>query len=429
MKLTILIISLSIFRILFGVCSEFWFEDELQIYLIGLKHFTTNSWPYFGPDLVYTNTQIPGALQGLLISIPLKIIPIPESPTIFLNVLSIFSLIYLSKYISFKFPELPKWLIYGTVLLTPWAMVYSTQVVNPSYVLPFAVLFFISFIDLSKIFESKFQNEKLSFLLLGFSTGCIMQLHLSWVIFFPYILYILYINFNIKYVYLLNGLLIFFGFLIAFTLLIPTYIKYGIFETGGTEKNIVLNYENLKSFFVLYSRLFSFGAYEIPYILGGNNDIRFNIIKDQPYMILPTISLLVLGWIQVAVFTYFLIIEKTNSNWKKYKILLLVSFFVLYLSFLFSIKNPSSHTFYLLFPLMIIFTFYCYSRFYYLKPIFKTIFMVIISFSIVFYIGLSINSFKTRSLYVNRQKVQEAINKKDYKILGLRRADNWGYGY
>ena len=55
-----------IFRLAFGLCSPLWTgsEDEKQIYLIGLKFFTTRAWPWFGPDV--TNTiQIPGTFRGL----------------------------------------------------------------------------------------------------------------------------------------------------------------------------------------------------------------------------------------------------------------------------------------------------------------------------------------------------------------------------
>jgi predicted membrane-bound mannosyltransferase len=60
----ILLAVAFLFRLGFGVCSEFWNADEKQVYLIGLKYYTTGAWPYFGPD-VASAIQIPGALQGL----------------------------------------------------------------------------------------------------------------------------------------------------------------------------------------------------------------------------------------------------------------------------------------------------------------------------------------------------------------------------
>src|ERR1700677_5095708 len=86
-----------LFRLAFGLCSEIWFIDQQQIYLIGLKYYATGLWPYFGPD-VAENIQLPGALQGLVIGLPLKVWPIPESPYVFLNLLSFAGLCFLAWY-------------------------------------------------------------------------------------------------------------------------------------------------------------------------------------------------------------------------------------------------------------------------------------------------------------------------------------------
>src|SRR5689334_2921774 len=99
-NLFLLLLALFIFRVIYGLCSEFWFPDELQIYLIGLKSFTTGTWPTYGPDVVYTNTQIPGGLQGILISAGFYIARLPEMPTLIVNILSFASLSLLAYYIT-----------------------------------------------------------------------------------------------------------------------------------------------------------------------------------------------------------------------------------------------------------------------------------------------------------------------------------------
>src|ERR1700733_13859204 len=80
--LLIALLAAFLFRLAFGLCSEIWFIDQQQIYLIGLKYYTTSLWPYFGPD-VAANIQLPGALQGLVVGLPLRIWSIPESPYVF----------------------------------------------------------------------------------------------------------------------------------------------------------------------------------------------------------------------------------------------------------------------------------------------------------------------------------------------------------
>jgi len=54
--------AVFVFRLLFGLSSEFFFEDEPQIFLLGLRYHATDRWPLFGPDVVWTKSEIPGAL-------------------------------------------------------------------------------------------------------------------------------------------------------------------------------------------------------------------------------------------------------------------------------------------------------------------------------------------------------------------------------
>src|SRR6267154_254484 len=123
-----------LFRLAFGLCSDFWSGagDEKQIYLIGLKYYTTGAWPYFGPDV--TNAiQVPGALQGLTTGLPFFLMPIPEAPYILLNILSFAALCFFAWYCSRRLPEVPKWFIWSWLLTAPWTLSLSTHVFNPSY--------------------------------------------------------------------------------------------------------------------------------------------------------------------------------------------------------------------------------------------------------------------------------------------------------
>jgi hypothetical protein len=74
-----------LFRLWFGLCSQFQDSDAKQIYLLGLKFYTTGSWPHFGPDVVWGEVQIPGALQALLVGGPFFALSIPEAPYVLLK--------------------------------------------------------------------------------------------------------------------------------------------------------------------------------------------------------------------------------------------------------------------------------------------------------------------------------------------------------
>ena len=181
----VLLLFLFSFRTIYGLCAEFWFPDERQIYLIGLKFFTTGKWPFFGPDIVYTQSQIPGALQGLLVGLPLYVCKLPEAPAIFLNSISFGAFALFAWYLCKRFSGFPQWLLVIWIMTCPWAMLYTTKVVNPSYVLPFAILFFIGLFETCSFFETMIIAPSLSFFLMGLSTTAILQLHMSWVLLVP----------------------------------------------------------------------------------------------------------------------------------------------------------------------------------------------------------------------------------------------------
>jgi hypothetical protein len=134
-------------RLLYGLSMPFWSEDERQVYLIGLRSFARGEWPYFGADVVWTGGQLPGALQALLIRWPLAIWHAPEAPFVFLGVISFATLSLLAWYLCRRLPDVPRWLIWGGLLTLPWTVNFSAHVINTSYVLPGAILFFVGFFE------------------------------------------------------------------------------------------------------------------------------------------------------------------------------------------------------------------------------------------------------------------------------------------
>ena len=93
------------FRLLYGLSSELFFEDETQIFLMGLRYYATGAWPYFGADVVWTESEIPGALQALLVGLPFHILPVPEAPYVLVNLLSMAALAAFAWYITVRLPR------------------------------------------------------------------------------------------------------------------------------------------------------------------------------------------------------------------------------------------------------------------------------------------------------------------------------------
>src|SRR5258708_1234617 len=86
-------------------------DDEIQVYLIGLKSYCTHTWPYFGTDMqegTYQG-QMAGALLGLLVSVPLWIWPCSVSPYLFLNLLTFSAFYFFGWDFLQRLPSFPAW--------------------------------------------------------------------------------------------------------------------------------------------------------------------------------------------------------------------------------------------------------------------------------------------------------------------------------
>lgn len=417
------------FRLVFGLCLEFWngTGDERQIYLIGLKFYTTGAWPYFGPDVTY-KVQIPGALQGLVVGLPFYILPLPEAPYLLLNILSFASLCFFAWYCSRRLPEIPRWFIWAWLLTAPWTICLSTQVYNPSYVLPGAIIFFVAAIETYPFLTRDLVPLRWAFFMMGLALFWIMQFHLSWVVLVPYVAIAFYFQFRKTGRKAFASVAWFVGgAAIPGSLLIPTFIRYGFEKgAGNTNKAVEFNPANLLRHLNIVEgvlgRFLSFASFELPRFIGANLAERLGFMKEHPWLIPFVIFLTVAGILQ-CVAMLFLWFKKGHSqkDWRAVKYFTLATVVLLYFSFLFSTKSPLSHTFYLTLPVAMLYSLYCWSEF--LKQRGWQKFAVLfITCGIIFEAGLAAHNYTRVSIYVDRNRVVEAIRKKDYHLLGERRA-------
>ena len=420
------LLLLFLFRLGFGLCSEFWYEDEQQIYLLGLKFYSTGAWPYYGPDVTY-GIQIPGALQSLLVAVPLFILPIAEAPFILLNILSFSALCLLAWYCSRRLPETPAWIIWAWLLTAPWTVNYSTHIVNPSYVLAGSILFFVGVLETYPQTSRHLISPQWCNFMMGLALFWVMQLHMSWVLLPPYVL----VSFYFQYKSQGKGILASLGWFviggaITGSLLLPTFLKYGMVGgIGGAGGTIAFNFKNVRGMLNLpegiLARFLSFASFELARFIGDRSVKRLAFLRQQPELIPFVIFLWAVGIAQPIV----MIIRWFSKNhpqkdWQAIKYLTLFTVLLLYVSFSFAIKPPSSHTFYVTLPIAFIYSFYCWSP--YLSRRGWQIFAgIVIACGIIFHTGLAINNLSRISLYVDRSIPQSAIELKDYRGLGERR--------
>jgi hypothetical protein len=423
-------LALLVLRTAYGLVAEFWFPDELQIYLLGLKYSTTGLWPYLGPDVVYTRSQIPGALQGLLVGLPLRLWGVPEAPAIFLNVLSFAALAFLAWYATRRFPGVPAWFTWGWTLTCPWAMVYSTRVVNPSYVLPFAIVFMVAAYEALEIFRDRVLGGPLLFFLQGVATTCILQLHMSWVLLPPITSIAVWLCWRrsgpaaaSRAVGAWAG-----GMLLGAATLVPTFVWWADAATGGVERNLVFRLANLFDPVTVLVRFLGFGSFEVPYMIGANTRARIGFVKDHLWVAPFVVALLVGGFAQIAYFAWCLF-RRGSEAWNRARLFTSGSILLVWLAFFFSVKGPSSHTFYLMFPVALLFSFLCTERLLQGRPRLAIALAAMLACGAVFHLALAVDNLEKRSLYRDRARVVRAIEASDHRVLGERRADEWGYGY
>jgi hypothetical protein len=419
------LLGLFLYRLAYGLCSEFWADEERQVYLIGLKYYTTGQWPFFGATAYHS--RIPGALLGLVIGGPLFIWPAPEAPILFLNLLSFGALCFFAWYCTKRLPDFPRWLIWIWLLTAPWTLNLSTHIVNPSYVLFGALLFFIGFFEAWPGFSLNLIPSGFSNLLMGFSLFWVIQFHLSGAVLFPLTALSFYWQWKSSPLRFLKSSPWFLaGSALSGTFLAPTFLKFGLSQgSGETGTLLQLNLDNIKSFFTVLARFLSFASFELPRFIGPNTQERLAFFQNHPWLIPLGAFLLLAGWLQVLLLISQWFLKK---NWgpdgRAVKFLALGLVVLTYVSFWFTSKTPAAHTYYLFLPPAMLYSFYCWSD--WMKEVrwrrWAKIFLVC---GLFYQMGVALARLPDHSLYKNRAIPLSAIAQKNYLLLGALYSDSW----
>ena len=419
-----------VFRVAFGL-RYYWDEDARQVYLIGLKFFTTGMWPYFGPDVVYTGSQIPGALQGLLVGIPFFIVPRPEAPFVLLNLLSLGGLALLAWYVCRRMPDYPRWFVWPWVFVLPWGLMFGTSTVNPDYLLVGSAIFFVGLFEGTPGIRGEVIPAWLSGAMMGFGLLWIAQLHLSWPILVPLIGYATVAGFitdRPRFARTAVGFLA--GAALPGMLLLPTFVSYGFLGgLGGTQQNIVYQSPNPAELFAtIMARFLSFASFELPYFMGGRTADRIAFVQRHLWVTPFIILLLLVGHLQPIVLFVSGFRRKAQAEWPAVRNLTLATVALLFFAFLFSVKGPSSHTFYVVFPLAVLYSMYCWYPFLQQAWGRRTAAVLLVSALLVNF-AFFFEYHPQQSFAVDRKAATQAIEVGDYRMLGHRRSAEWGCCY
>ena len=424
---SILFLGLFVFRLGFGLSQTFYSPDELQTYLIGLRTYTDHIWPYFGPDLIVTETgfysQIPGALEGLLVGLPFYIFPIPEAPFLLLNLLSLGGLALFSLYISKHMRHVSFFFILAWLAVLPWNLHESANIINPSYLLFGSCVFFLGFFESIPETARGWLSPAAAFGCMGFGIFWDMQFHFSFVLLPAFPLGALawrLRNGKFDWARPLAGFIG--GSLFPLAFLVPTYLKFGFIHSGGgLNLSVGFNRDNFKQFFVVLARFLSLPSYELPRFLGPGTHERLAFFKAAPWLILPGVFLLIVGWLQPLVLLFMgFTRDKVHSKGRLLAVVTGFSLLMVWASFWFTSKPPLAHIYYVLFPLTAIYSFYIWDRLAE-KKYWRTFGKICLAASFLFELGYMVKMMPLTSLYPKRPLVQRAISEKNYHLLGERR--------
>src|SRR5262245_57439155 len=345
------------FRLAFGLASDFFFEDQTQIYLIGLRYYATGRWPFFGPDVVWTRSEIPGALQGLLVGIPFHVVAAPESPTVLLNLLSFAALCLFAWYLTRVLPTLPRWLVYAWFLTIPWTIQFSTNIINSSYILPATILFFVGFFEATSAFTIGVIHPDVAFAMMGLGMASVMQVHLSWPLLVPYATFAWAARARHGVGVAARDALAFVGgAALPLALLAPTLWRYGLVAgSGGTASNLHIHPVNPFVLFTLLAQFLSFASLEVNRFVATDLPKRIELFEQHLWLIVPAAVVVIAGLVQPFWMLAELLRPSTRqravderARWRALRRLVMASIVLVYVSYFFVTEPPQAHAFYVL---------------------------------------------------------------------------------
>jgi hypothetical protein len=401
--------ALFAFRLYFGLSSKFFFEDETQIFLLGLRYYATGEWPYFGPDVVWTRSEIPGALQGLLVGLPLRIAPIPEAPFVLLNLLSFAALAALAWYTCAHLPQAPRWLIWGWFMTVPWTLQFSTHVINPSYVLPAAILFFVGFFEVLPAFSLRRLAPAIGFAMMGAAVTWWSRRRDG-----PGRL--------ARYAGAFAA-----GALLPVLALLPTLAQYGPNAgTGGVLRNLHPHWVNPWVAVTTLARFLSFASLEISRFITTDGAKRLEFFQRHLWLAPAAVAL----WAVGAVQPLWMLVDACRSSsrwpaalprpqWIVLRRLAAGSVLLVYASYWWVIEPAQAHAFYVLAPIALVFAAFWWT--FVDSPRARRVAAGILALNICFHAGLAWAQRDELSLYMNREPVAAAIRLKQPEMFAHRR--------
>src|SRR6185503_12924224 len=206
-------------------------------------------------------------------------------------------------------------------------------------------------------------------------------------------------------------------------LIIPTFLRedYHLFrDVSGLSPSF--NFHNFKMVFTTLAQFFALASFEMPRFIGLHTADRAHFLSQHWYL-LPGFFLWYFGILQVLVLFGFLFVPRVpRHDWKTLRLFLCGTFLLVYGALLFTAKDPNANTFYEMLPVVMVYSLYiwewCYARSWGRGLTWFFLFS-----ALMFQAGyLWVHAPLKESFYSSYQgKLSQAVEQKDYHILGERR--------
>jgi len=412
------ILIILVFRIFLGIQINFSQEDYTQVYLIGLENAFSGKWSYWGPDVVWSKTRLPGAMQGLLAGIPLRLVKNEYAPIILSNIISCAGLVLLGFYAKRRFPDLSIYFLLALFLLSPFMLFNGVVLLNTAYLIFSGAILFIVAFELFVYRKELLWNSGLYFFALGFSLLFTYQLHLTWVMYLPFVFVLFYLEW-IKNPAKGWKLISFFvlGCIVSGLTLIPTLFKYGNVIMTGSGDNISLNLNRVTRIIDLFIRYFGIATIDV-----NQKHDYMRLFSEKSWIGFALIWLVklfaVLQFIGICISFYFV---KASGEFRRTFLLFILTLVMALSLYMISNKHLEIRTYILLYPIPLWLTLFSYSylsKYRHIKAIMYSSLILIFVTSL----GIAVSNFNgVYSFKSVESKMQKAIRDENPYEFSTRR--------
>jgi hypothetical protein len=269
--------------------------------------------------------------------------------------------------------------------------------------------------------------RSLSFFGLGFGLLWIYQLHLSAVLLGPIAVAVVLLHARDDGASVRRGLpWAALGALTAGWTLVPTLNQAGVPAlVHSVGSNVVFEPGNLVRLPQVVAQFFAFPAFEVARFIGAGTDARLEFLGRYWWAAPFVVVAAVLGVIQTATLVASMLQRRsTLADWPAIRSGTALLLGLVVVSFVWSVRPPASHTFYLVLPPVMIYAAYVWAP-WFERRVVRALAVLLFACGAVTHVAIAWRNFVDQSLYVNRAVVVRAIAEKDDRLVGVRRPEMW----